>query len=182
MQCSSRVSASRRELNSHEAASLLSSAEREPKVRLRGNAPQQRREKDQTPQEGASRTAGIKDCAVERHGQDALSRTCIALRARPLIVSLWSRRCRSRVAFAQHTLERRIQDTGRQLNRRRAGGFGVAALGVSNPFQVHCLQSASAALPNPTLKRTRNGMALGTRGRVVYLRPRGPSAKPPRAA
>ena len=182
MQCSSRVSASRRELNSHEAASPLSSAEREPKARLRGNAPQERREEDQTPQEGVSRTAGAKDCAAERHGQVALSRTYIALRARPLIVSLWSRRCRSRVAFAQHTHERRIQDTGRQLNRRRAGSFGVAPLGVSNPLQVHCLQSASAALPNPTLKRTRNGMALGPRGRVVYLRPRGPSATPPRAA
>ena len=182
MQCSSRVSASRRELNSHEAASPLSSAEREQKMRLRANAPQERREDDQRSQEGVSRTVGVKEYAAERHGQVALSRTYIALRARPLIVSLWSRRCRSRVAFAQHTHERRIQDTGRYHNRRRAGRFGVAPSGVSKPLQVHCLQSANAALPNPTLKRTRNGMALGPRGRVLYLRPRGPSATPPRAA
>ena len=42
--------------------------------------------------------------------------------------------------------------------------------------------SGSTAWPNPALKRTRNGVALGPRGRVVYLRPRGPSATPPRAA
>ena len=42
--------------------------------------------------------------------------------------------------------------------------------------------SGSTAWPNPALKRTRNGLALGPRGRVLYLRPRGPSATPLRAA
>ena len=182
MRCSSRVSASRRELSSHEAATPLSSAEHELKMRLRGNAPQERREDDQTPGQGVSRTAGVEAHAAKRSGQVALCRNCIALRARPLKVSLWGRRCRIKVAFAQRTHERRSQDVGRHFSQRRAGSIGPASSRVSNPLQVHCLQSAGAALPNPTLKRTRNGMALGPRGRVVYLRPRGPSATPPRTA
>ena len=37
-------------------------------------------------------------------------------------------------------------------------------------------------MPNPSVKRTRNGVAPGPRGRVVYLRPHGPGATPLRAA
>ena len=37
-------------------------------------------------------------------------------------------------------------------------------------------------LPNPSVKRTRNGVAPGPRGRVVYPRPHGPGATPLRAA
>ena len=36
--------------------------------------------------------------------------------------------------------------------------------------------------PNPSVKRTRNGVAPGPRGRVVYPRPHGPGATPSRAA
>ena len=36
--------------------------------------------------------------------------------------------------------------------------------------------------PNPSVKRTRNGVAPGPRGRVVYPRPHGPGATPLRAA
>ena len=35
--------------------------------------------------------------------------------------------------------------------------------------------------PNPSVKRTRNGVAPGPRGRVVYPRPHGPGATPLRA-
>ena len=39
-----------------------------------------------------------------------------------------------------------------------------------------------AVRPNTSFKRTRNGMAPGPRGRLVYHRPRGPGAMPLRAA
>jgi hypothetical protein len=37
---------------------------------------------------------------------------------------------------------------------------------------------ASMALPNPSFKRSPNGVALGPRGSAVYHLPRGPSATP----
>ena len=157
MQYTSRISAGQRELSSHEAASPLSSAERELKVRLRGNAPRERREDDQTPREGVSRTAGVEAHAAERDGQVVLARTCLTLRAQPLKISLWNRRCRSRVAFAQRTHERRNKDAGRHRHRRGVGSIGGAPFGITEPWQVNCLQSARAALPNPALKRTRSG-------------------------
>ena len=126
VQYTSKISACQREFSSHEAASPRSSAEREPKVRLRGSAPQQRREEDQTAREGVSRKEFVEAHAAKRNGQVALCRTCIALRARPLKVNLWNRRCRSRVAFAQCTHERRNQDTGRHRHRRGAGSIGGA--------------------------------------------------------
>ena len=69
----------------------------------------------------------------------------------------------SRPAFSMHSLATRL----------RARYAGVASGFFSN---------SGAARPNPALKRTRNGLALGPRGREVYLRPRGPSATPLRAA
>ena len=39
-----------------------------------------------------------------------------------------------------------------------------------------------AVRPNTSFKRTRNGMAPGPRGRLVYHRPRGPGSTPLRAA
>ena len=49
-----------------------------------------------------------------------------------------------------------------------------------------CVGSASVVArrvaPNPSVKRTRNGVAPGPRGRVVYPRPHGPGATPLRAA
>ena len=40
----------------------------------------------------------------------------------------------------------------------------------------------SKVRPNTSFKRTRNGMAPGPRGRLVYHRPRGPGSTPLRAA
>ena len=157
MQSSSKVSACQRELGSHTAASPLSSAERELKMRLRGSAPQQRREEDQKAREGVSRQECEEAHAAKRSGQVALARACIALRARPSKVSLWGRRCRCSVAFAQRLHERRTQNTGRHIGRRGMGSFAGAPSIVAEPWQVHCLQSVAAALPNPALKRTRRG-------------------------
>jgi hypothetical protein len=42
--------------------------------------------------------------------------------------------------------------------------------------------SGKGVVPNPSVKRTRNGVAPGPRGRVVYPRPHGPGATPLRAA
>ena len=42
--------------------------------------------------------------------------------------------------------------------------------------------SGEKVRPNPSVKRTRNGVAPGLRGCVVYPRPHGPGATPPRAA
>ena len=42
--------------------------------------------------------------------------------------------------------------------------------------------SGKKVWPNPSVKRTRNGVAPGPRGRVVYPRPHGPGATPLRAA
>jgi len=47
---------------------------------------------------------------------------------------------------------------------------------------AHCPSLRSAVRPNPSVKRTRNGVAPGPRGRVVYPRPHGPGATPLRAA
>jgi hypothetical protein len=41
-----------------------------------------------------------------------------------------------------------------------------------------CSASGKGALPNPSFKRSPNGMALGPRGSAVYHLPRGPSATP----
>ena len=51
---------------------------------------------------------------------------------------------------------------------------GIIAFGAGSWCQ--------AVRPNTSFKRTRNGMAPGPRGRLVYHRPRGPGSMPLRAA
>jgi hypothetical protein len=43
---------------------------------------------------------------------------------------------------------------------------------------THQLASPRAVLPNPSLERTRTGMAPWPRGRAVYHRPRGQGTTP----
>ena len=58
---------------------------------------------------------------------------------------------------------------------RRYAPRGRASPSPSGPHRFHMP-------PNRSFKRTRNGMALGPRGALVYRAPHGPSATPPRAA
>ena len=53
---------------------------------------------------------------------------------------------------------------------------------ASQKHQSSFLLSHQQAVPNPSLKRSANGVPPGPRGRAVYHRPRGPAVTPPSPA
>jgi hypothetical protein len=58
----------------------------------------------------------------------------------------------------------------------------LLSLVASQMHQGPSLLSHQQAVPNPSLKRSANGVPPGPRGRAVYHRPRGPAVTPPSPA
>ena len=56
------------------------------------------------------------------------------------------------------------------------------SLVANQMHQGRSLLSHQLAVPNPSLKRSANGVPPGPRGRAVYHRPRGPAVTPPSPA
>jgi hypothetical protein len=71
------------------------------------------------------------------------------------------------------TAVRYVPTSARSVASQR--GEHRAATGIAGGFRCK-------VQPNTSFKRTRNGMAPGPRGRLVYHRPRGPGSTPLRAA
>ncbi|CAD5373994.1 hypothetical protein RA210_U400009 [Rubrivivax sp. A210] len=142
VQCSSKVSALRREPNSHEAAKpreiLL------PRLRAQDHRIQSLRGID-----GAERLntndKGQKCCIGPSHcvGSSGFQSVC------------WA-------AAASHHAQlpcprRRLEDLARHVHRRGAGGLCGVAREIPQSWQAHRLGQHRAALPNPSLKRSTNG-------------------------
>ena len=80
----------------------------------------------------------------------------------------------SRFGSSGHEPQGRTEGPALDASRRSAS---QAKPGASSPALQRCHMP-----PNRSFKRTRNGMALGPRGALVYAAPHGPSAMPLRAA
>ena len=62
--------------------------------------------------------------------------------------------------------------------QRRAGGAWCAARTVARPWQVRCLCTSVAALPNPSLKRSANGLPAGPVIGAQHSPQPGPAGQP----
>ena len=75
-----------------------------------------------------------------------------------------------------------FQRITRRLRERPQRGFASepgrlqSSQGINLAYMLGWLRGQ--ALPNPSFKRSPNGVALGPRGSAVYHLPRGPSATP----
>ena len=67
-----------------------------------------------------------------------------------------------------------------QVSVMRCVRQGASGAGCS--WGIHSRRHCPRVRPNPSVKRTRAGLAPGPRGLVVYRRPHGPGASPSRAA
>jgi hypothetical protein len=112
-----------------------------------------------------------------RPSQRASRGTNLYRSPRCLKVSPWSRRHPEDSAFVQHWQWRRIGTVGSGSSHWR---FRGQSLSHSPPGYQRL--SATRVLPNPSLERTRNGMAPWPRGAVVHVAPRGQGATPSSAA
>ena len=183
MQCSSKVSACRRELNSHDAA--------EPRTTGR---PQQRTEQRMYVecQSTEGPVANYQRCAVgearssrswrrlqqQRHGAGVLHRGS-QLRRRPWSsVSSSGRRGQPTVS-ERGRLQRRHELVAHHLRQRGAGNSCGRSRGITGPWQAQPQRSLGAALPNPSLKRSANGRPPGPVWRyAVHFRQPGPGVLP----
>ena len=179
VQHSSRISAFRRELNSHEAASPLDSARTDAPTRLRRNAPQERREYCRSPGAVAVSAARFFDLDPQRLGQSAATRSQLALGQRRKKVSSSGRLSQALVAPFKHPSGRRLQDTVRTGRQRGAGGAGGTRPRVTMPWCSKLQRSVNTALPNPSLKRSDNGRPPGpATGYGVHFPVAGPGVLP----
>ena len=182
MQFSSRFSACRREPCSHEAASPLNSARFEAAARVLGRVPQERSEGTQSRRAVPASPASLTAPAPQRLGKSGAVRCCTALGLRNWTVSSLGRLTRALLALLWHPRGRRLQDTVRIGRQRGAGGPGGTQSRAAKPCYAPSLRSTKAALPNPSLKWTRNGRPPrpGLRYAVHFLSP-GQGVLPPRA-
>ncbi len=174
MQSASKVSALRRELNSHDAAEPRSLVLRKQGGRARSgtkSSEASERELRRQSELGVQRLKNWSPCADSRPctpweaGQFHQPCRGVVSNPRPGAVLHW---------WLEHVV--RIQQ------QRDAGG----ALFILKPVRGLVYASAErvgrGALPNPSFKRTANGASPWPRGRVVYHRPRGQGATPLAAA
>ena len=129
MQYASKVSACRRELNSHQAASPHSPAGVEATPRLRGNAPQERRE-DKASHGSTSHDAGTEVHEAERRGTIRVARNAFALRTLRFSVS-WLGRLGEQWHGSSRSCGRQLQDPDLHSLVRGAGRSCGAPPGVT---------------------------------------------------
>ena len=79
-------------------------------------------------------------------------------------------------------LERTSKGPSFSSESQRSLPAHTPARGVRGSGKGCRARSGAEVVPNPSVKRTRNGVAPGPCGRVVYPRPNGPGATPLRAA
>jgi hypothetical protein len=170
VQCSSKVSACRRELNSHEAAKPQEGARKPPQVALHesleGN-PAPHRVRSTSPS-STRRSYKAPPCHI-------VLQVCVGIS--------WSqpvRRAAAAIAGTSGLAQRvrRLECVACQRRGRGAGGTCGGPHGVTTPWLGHDQRFFRAALPNPSLKPSPNGGPPGPRGAVVYPAPRGPGVPP----
>ena len=169
---SSRISACRRELNSHDAAA--------PRI-LSG------------PPLRATQRPSAK-CKFTEHESRVMSRAvanwnymappchlepphCVG---RPAIRSVRGAAAASTAASTRGPSRRRLEYAACHGRQRGAGGDCCAPTGgATRPWQLHRQRSSGAALPNPSFKRSANGRPPGPAGRyAVHFLPAGPGVLP----
>ena len=165
-----RVSACRRELNSHEAAeprNLSSHKQGQYAARESESCRPSARERMNPGDLVAEHGKDWKPCGESRQrtaweaGQFSQSRRAAAFSVRHSAVPLW-----------------RLEHVVRGQQQRGAGGALFMRKPVPGVVCIGSERGGSGALPNPSFKRSPNGVALGPRGSAVYHLPRGPSATP----
>jgi hypothetical protein len=170
VQCSSKASAFRRELNSHEAAKPQDGTHKPLRIALHESAESNRAARcaRSISPSSTSRSYRAPPCHI-------LLSYCVG--------SSWSqpvRRAAAAIAGTSGLAQRvrRPECVACQCRGRGAGGTCGGPHGVTTPWLGHHQRFFRAALPNPSLKPSPNGGPPGPRGAVVYPAPRGPGVPP----
>jgi hypothetical protein len=179
MQCSSRVSAYRRELNSHEAAKPLEHPHRLP--RAWGQVPVELSAWQSTTLT-RQKTPTLRRAGAARNSKD---KEPVCQFERPHCVggtSVQSVRRAAAMSAGASTLgqvPRRPECAAGRGSQRGAGSTCNGPRVVTGPGQAHRLHTLGAALPNPSLKRSANGRPPGPVWRYgVHFRQPGPGVLP----
>ena len=164
---SSRVSAFRRELNSHDAAEprILVCSPHCPTRKVPADVKLVERGRGVMSRAAANWNYMAPPCHLEPPH-------CVG---RPANQSVRGATAASTAASSRGPLRRRHEDAARHGRQRGAGGDCCAPAGVARPWQAHRQRSSGAALPNPSFKRSANGRPPGPAGRyAVHFLPAGP--------
>ena len=171
MQYSSKVSACRRGLSSHDAA----------KPRVRG-CPQERASQQAVPEREQVENQTTLPQLSRAKVSAAANRNYMELQCHiePAhcvgstgVQSVCGAAATNTAASSLGQLRRRLQYAAHNGRQRGAGGASCAPRGISGSWQAHRQCSSGAALPNPSLKRSTNGMppGPGLRYAVHFLSP-----------
>ena len=177
MQCSSRASACRRESNSHDAAKP-----REPNSPHRRAAPCD----PQAWAHGVSNYLVAAACGVGRLGRPQESNYLEPLpHTEPTHCAGSSGSQSVRGAAATSSAASglgqllRLEYPTREGPQRGAGSAWCASRGITGPWQAQRRRASGAALPNPSLKGSTNGVPPGPASRYgVHFLPAGPGVMP----
>ena len=173
MQCSSRISACRREPNSHDAAKPREPAC--PQKRAAARGPQARTSEEPNDLVAAEHGPGQRGSQQE---SNYLEPQCHIEPAHCVGSS-----CFQSVRGAAATSSaasgfgrvRRLEYPTRKGQQRGTGSAGCAPQGVTGPCQAHRQRGAGAALPNPSLEARPNIKTPGPRSGLAHFPPRGPA-------
>jgi hypothetical protein len=171
VQCSSKASACRRELSSHNAAQPRGGAHRPLQSRAHESSEGKStvHSRQSTSQAGTSRSYKAPSCHIEQSH-------CVGSSSNR---SVRGATAANAEASGLGSLLGRQECLARPGRRRGAGGACGGLPGIARSWQGHRQRSLGAALPNPSLKRSTNGRppGPGLRYAVHFLSP-GPGVLP----
>ena len=181
MQCSSRISACRRDLNSHDAAKPREDSHPLRRTRRQGAVKCERTERHSInpslqPKRGLVRAGMTHDKEDEEPLCHIAAPSCVGT------AGFQSVRRAAAASDGESTLgrlSRRLECVAGRGHRRGAGSPWCGPRGVTGPWQAHRRRSRGAVLPNPSLKGSANGMPPGPGRRYpVHCRQPGPGVLP----
>ena len=178
MQYASKVSASRRGLNSHEAAkprtaSQLSSQGKNPALRDLENLKTEIIAVSLSGHTGLGEQLTINDREPPCHIEPV---NCVGSSGFQSVRRAAAAKVRSGLVGLQ---QRRLEYVPCIGPQRGAGGYRCWRTGVTRPWQAQWYRLPCAALPNPSLKRSANGRPPGPVWRyAVHFRQPGPGVLP----
>ena len=177
VQCSSRISACRREPNSHDAAKPPEPACPQKFAAARG--PQARTSAEPNDLVAAEHGPGQRGSQQESNYLEPQCHIepahCVGSSG---VQSVRGAAAASNAASGLGQLQR-LEYPTRHGRQRGAGSAGYAPQGVTGPWQAHRQRASGAALPNPSLKRSANGRPPGpATGYGVHFPVAGPGVLP----
>ena len=181
MQYSSRVSAVRRERNSHDAANPRKASTRSSQPRPPTSSEWGHTVKHSVSSlrqsERALVTAGAAHNSKDKRPRWHIAAVCRSENTGFQSVH-WAAAAGMGGLIGRH-LRRRLECTARHGLRRGAGGSSGRPREITGPWQAQPRRLTGAALPNPSLKRSANGRPPGPVWRyAVHFRQPGPGALP----